>query len=168
GTITAVAAGTSDERVLYAGTDDGRLWTSKDLGGTWTRMSDPDLPATWVTRVAVDSRDAAVAYASFSGFRNGADTAHLVRTKDGGVTWDNISVGLPSAPVNDVVLIGDDLVVATDVGVFLSRNAGASWLQLGANLPLAPVLDVRYHAPTGTLTAATFGRSVWRIDYPEG
>jgi photosystem II stability/assembly factor-like uncharacterized protein len=166
GTITAVAAAASDPNVLYVGTDDGLLWTTKDLGKTWTPLSDENLPGTWVTSVAVDPDDAAVAYAAFSGFRDGADTPHVVRTTDGGATWENISGDLPDAPVNDLIVVRDSLVAATDVGVFLSSDGGATWLRVGANLPTVPVIDVRHHAGTNTLTAATFGHGIQRVALP--
>jgi hypothetical protein len=85
---------------------------------------------------------------------------------DGGHTWSNISSGLPAAPVSDIVVIGEKLVVATDVGVFLSKDLGASWLRLGNNLPTVPVLDLRYHQATNTLTAATFGHGIQRVTLP--
>jgi hypothetical protein len=40
----------------------------------------------------------------------------------------------------------------------------ASPQRAGAGLPLAPVLDLRLHTPSDTRFAATFGRSVWKID----
>jgi photosystem II stability/assembly factor-like uncharacterized protein len=167
GTLTTVAAAKSDPNVLYAGADDGSLWTTKDLGANWTKVQDASLPAaTWVTRVAVNPDDANVAYVTYSGFRTGTDTAHVFVTRDGGSTWTNISGNLPNAPVNDIALVGQRLVVATDVGVFLSDDGGAQWLELGSNLPLAPVLDLRYHQATNSITAATFGRSAWRSTLP--
>jgi photosystem II stability/assembly factor-like uncharacterized protein len=163
GTLTSVQAAASDPDVLYVGTDDGRIWTTKDLGQSWTRAEDPDFPQAWVTRVAIDPNDEDVAYATFSGYRAGSQAAHVFRTGDGGTTWDDISGDLPNAPVSDIKVIGDQIVVATDVGVFLTRDLGASWLSVGAGMPLAPIIDLRYHAPTETLYAANFGRGIYRI-----
>jgi hypothetical protein len=63
------------------------------------------------------------------------------------------------------VPVGDDLLVATDVGVFLSRSVskhlGRSWLKVGSGLPNAPVTELRWHAGTSTLFAANFGRGAW-------
>ena len=173
GTVTTIGIGKTDGNVLYVGTDDGRLWTTKDGGANWTRLLDDDIPGDWVTRVAVDPRDANVAYATFSGFRTGEDEAHVLRTTDGGQTWENVSGNLPAAPVNDIVFAGGDrLAVATDVGVFLApgmtpqRDArSAEWLAVG-DLPLVPITDLRWHEGTSTLTAATFGRSAMRTVLP--
>lgn len=169
-TITTIAVAASDPNVLYVGTDDGLLWRTSDGGANWDQLSDTDetndIPATWITRVAVDPDDANVAYATFSGFRNGSDSAHVVRTTDGGSTWQNISGDLPAAPVNEIVVAGDDLVVGTDVGAFLTHDQGTSWLKVGKNLPTVVINDLEYHAGTNTLTAATFGHGIQRVTLP--
>jgi photosystem II stability/assembly factor-like uncharacterized protein len=177
GTITTVAAAKTDGNVIYVGTDDGLLWRTSNLGAEWTLLEDPDdpstptneddLPGTWVTRVAVDPTDAEIAYATFSGFRSGDSTPHVVRTADGGASWTNVSGNLPAAPVNDIVVIpGGKLAVGTDTGVFLSTDGGASWLTLGSGLPAVPILDIRYHQATNTITAATFGHGIQRVVLP--
>lgn len=177
GTITTVAAAKSDGNVIYVGTDDGLLWRTTDLGASWTQLQDPDDPATsedendlpgsWVTRVAVDPADPEVAYATFSGFRSGDSTPHVVKTADGGASWTNISGNLPAAPVNDVIVIpGDKLAVGTDVGVFLTSDGGATWLNVGEGLPAVPILDIRYHQGTNSITAATFGHGIQRVVLP--
>jgi photosystem II stability/assembly factor-like uncharacterized protein len=177
GTITTVAAAKSNGNVIYVGTDDGLLWRTTDLGASWTQLQDPDdpetpenendLPGSWVTRVAVDPEDADVAYATFSGFRGGDSTPHVVKTTDGGATWTNISGNLPAAPVNDVIVLpGGKLAVGTDVGVFLTSDGGETWLTVGESLPAVPVLDIRYHQGTNTVTAATFGHGIQRVALP--
>jgi photosystem II stability/assembly factor-like uncharacterized protein len=163
GTITTVGVSKSDPETLYVGTDTGRLWKTDDLGATWTEFVDERLPKRWVTRVAIDERDADTVYATFSGFRNGEDAAHVYRTTNGGESWQNISTNLPNAPVNDVVLDGDDVYVGSDVGVFMLRAHSVAWRPVGSALPLAPVLDLRLHGPSDTLFAGTFGRSVWAV-----
>jgi photosystem II stability/assembly factor-like uncharacterized protein len=177
GTITTVAAAKTDGNVIYVGTDDGLLWRTTDLGGSWTRLEDPDdpktpqdendLPGSWVTRVAVDPQNADIAYATFSGFRSDVATPHVVKTTDGGRSWTNISGSLPAAPVNEIVVIpGGKLAVGTDVGVFLTSDGGATWLAAGSSMPAVPVLDLRYHQGSNTLTAATFGHGIQRLALP--
>ena len=80
GTVTTVAGAKTDPNRVFAGTDDGRLWFTTNLGGNWTQVTDPDVPGTWVTRVTVDPVNAQVAYATFSGFRSGVGVA--LRAKD--------------------------------------------------------------------------------------
>jgi hypothetical protein len=166
GTVTTVAAGKNDPLMLYAGTDDGRLWRTSTGGSFWSQASDPDLPDRWVTRVAVDPSNAAVAYVAFSGFRNADGAPYVLKTVDGGDAWADVTGNLPQAPVNALALAGTSLVAATDLGVFLTTHGGATWLRLGRGLPRAPVMDIRYHQPTNRVYAATFGRGMWKVQLP--
>ncbi|MCM3666069.1 hypothetical protein M3204_16750 [Mesobacillus subterraneus] len=167
GTLTTIAVSKSDSNVIYAGTDDGKLWTTKDLGKNWTELKDKTLPTKWVTRLAVDYKNEDIVYAAFSGFRTGDNAAHVVKSNDGGETWQNISSNLPDAPVNDIVINPKNrntLYAATDVGVFVSPNGGKKWYALGEGIPTIPVTDLSYHEATGVLYAATFGRGIYQVE----
>jgi hypothetical protein len=185
GVVTTIAVH-PDGDTVWVGTDEGRLWVNRDItaagdgsNATWTLVGDADrdglleggdaalgLPAgRWITSVTVDPADPDVAYVAYSGFRDGEDDASLFVTRDGGRTFTPISGDLPAAPINDVILVGDVLVVATDVGVLLSDDGGASWHLVG-DLPAVPVLELVHHAPTRTLTAATFGHGIRRTTLP--
>ncbi len=164
GTITTVAAAQADGNVLYAGTDDGRVWTSKDLGASWIRLDDPQFPNAWVTRVAVDPGNADLAYLAFSGYRAGNQNGYLFRTADGGPMWKDITGNLPLAPVNDIILVDATLVVASDLGVFASEDGGQTWSRAGSALPKAPVTQLRFEPGSRKLFAATFGRGMFSLD----
>ena len=165
GTVTTLAVARSDGRVIYAGTDDGRAWVTRNTGGTWTEIT-AGLPTRWLTHIEVDPADANTAYVSVSGYRNGDPGAHVFRTTTGGTAWQDISAGLPDAPVNDLAIDPRNsaiLYAATDVGVF-ARAAGGGWAPVGSGLPLVPVADVDAAASgtTTVLTAATFGLGFYR------
>ncbi len=169
GTITTISPTNSDDGVIWVGTDDGNVWVSTNWGSSFTKIVNPALPKAWVTRVQVDPANVETAYVTFSGYRSGEGGAHVFRTTDTGATWTDISTKLPQAPVNDINVIPLEggksvLAVATDVGVFLSKDLGTTWLRLGADLPNAPVTELRWHAPSGDLYAASFGRGGYRVD----
>lgn len=161
GTVTSIAPSKSDPATILVGTDDARLWITHDTGGTWTRFENEELPERWVSRVAINPKNAKQMYATFTGFRQGDGKAYIVWTGDGGEQWSDITGNLPKAPVNDVVIVGKHVFLATDVGVFRSGLRGKRWLKVGRGLPGAPVTDLRYTSKT--LFAATFGRSVWSV-----
>jgi hypothetical protein len=170
GTITAVAVAKANPAVIYAGTDDGRAWITRNTGGSWTEIT-AGLPTRWMTSIAVDPANADVAYVTVSGYRSGDNGAHVWRTANGGTTWRDISGNLPNAPVNRLVLDPRTpavLYVASDVGIFSSPNGGTSWQALGSGLPAVPVadLDVLASGSSTVLTAATFGLGMYRLTTP--
>jgi photosystem II stability/assembly factor-like uncharacterized protein len=166
GTVTTVAGAKTDPNRLLAGTDDGRLWFTTDLGTNWVQVTDSDVPGTWVTRVTIDPVNALVAYATFSGFRAGVALPYVLKTLDGGATWTDIAGNLPQAPVNDIVVVGSTLYAASDVGVFSSTSSGRKWRTAGMNLPDVPVTDLEYRAASNSLYAATFGRGMFVLQLP--
>jgi photosystem II stability/assembly factor-like uncharacterized protein len=164
GTITTVAAAPSDSRVIYVGTDDGRVWITRNLGATWSLVLSGQ---PWVTRVAPDPRDANTVYVTLSGYRSGSYRPHVLVSRNGGSSWHDISGNLPQAPVNDVIVgRGRTLYIATDHGVFVSWFGGYFWQRLGRGLPLVPVDDIEYDPRNHRLVAGTFGRSIYELRVP--
>ena len=166
GTVSTLAAMPMASGYIIAGTDDGRLWHTMDGGASWVRSLDPHIPNAWVTRVVIDPAQDGTVYATFSGFRGGDATAYVLRSRDWGDSWADISGDLPRAPFNKLLVIDGALVVAGDVGVFASNDGGASWLRVGSRLPQAPITDLRWHAASGKLFAASFGRGMWSVVLP--
>ena len=170
GTITALGTTAADPDLVYAGTDSGLMWVSRNAMApaaevTWQKLESPVFPGRWVTRITVDTENPKIAWASFSGWRSGESYAHVIMTRDGGATWaDIVGKRVPQAPVNDVIRHPSRsswLFIATDVGVFRTTNLGKTWVKVGANLPLVPINDIDLPAGTDTLHAATYGRSIW-------
>jgi hypothetical protein len=170
-TVSTIAVTNADTGFGLVGTDDGHLWFSHDNAAnpatSWIESKDADLPKEYVTSVAIDPVRSDIAYAAFSGFRGGTSAATVFRSTDKGVSWDDVSGNLPSAPVGKVLPVGDDLVVATDVGVFITKDVakglGKSWYRLGSGLPMTPVWDLAYQAKTNSVYAASFGRGAYSL-----
>jgi len=168
GTLTTLAISPADTGCYYAGTDDGRVWRSQNAGGTWENIS-AGLPVRYVTRVTPDPVDPNVVYATLSGFGQDEHLSHVFRSADRGGNWTSISANLPDAPANDIVVDPTDnqsLYLATDVGVYASRNAGAGWFPLGTGMPIQTIHDLSLYSGGGIrrLIAATHGRSQWTLD----
>ena len=166
GTVTTMDISTLNDEIIYAGTDDGNVWVSQDDGDNWELISD-DLPNRWVTKVHADPHDEASAYVTFSGYRYYESLSHVFKTSDYGVTWENLADGLPEVPINDIAvdpLYQGFLYIATDFGVFASYDDGFSWELLGLSLPNVPVIDLDLHPEEGFLLAATYGRSMYKIN----
>jgi photosystem II stability/assembly factor-like uncharacterized protein len=167
-TLTTIAVSPVDSRIVYVGTDDGNVWVTFNGGQDWYDIG-ADLPERWITRVAADHVDPLKAYVTISGFRWDSPLPHVYVTEDGGNSWTDISDGLPEVPVNDIIIDTnnrDYLYVGTDVGVFRSTDGGVEWESLHDGFPVVPVTDLTFHKPTRTLSAATYGRSMFTVDLP--
>lgn len=163
GTITTISPAKTNGNVIYVGTDDGNVWVTQNGGNIWSDITS-GLPDRWITRVAADPTNAAVAYVTLSGYRYNEYTPHIFRTDDYGATWTDISGDLPDSPINDIKIDAYNsnyLYIATDVGVYITENLGSTWQPLGTGMPITPVHDLAYHPPTRTLAAGTHGRSIF-------
>jgi len=162
--ITAVEIAQADSRMVYVGTENGGLFRSTDGGDSWSQdLSGPVLPGVTITRILTSPTNARIVYLTVANF----GSSHVFGSRDGGSTWEDIDRGaLPSVPHYAIAIPGarpSTLYVCSDAGVFVSTNAGAVWSNLTRNLPTSPVVDLVYHEADATLTAATYGRSIWRI-----
>lgn len=165
GTITSISVSPIDTNIVYAGTDDGNVWMTKDYGKNWNRVSS-SLPLRWVTNVTADPLKLNTAYVSYSGYRWHDSIKQLYMTNDLGQRWQTIGGNLPDVPINDIIVdpkFTSTLFAATDVGVYYTRDLGATWALMGDNLPKAPVLDLSLHMGTRILVAATFGRGMYKL-----
>jgi len=162
GTLTDLSLSMLKKDLLYAGTDDGRVWRTDDGGRNWIDIS-RGLPKRWVTTVLASPIDTNEVFVTVSGFRFGEDMAHIYRSTDRGSTWTPIDGGLPDVPVNDLVLTRfRTLYAATDVGIFRSEDLGQSWAPFQNGLPATVVNDLDYDPATDLMLAATFGRSMFQ------
>src|SRR5690554_482213 len=165
GTLTAIASSYNNLDVIYTGSDDGNVNVTFDAGNTWTNIS-AGLPNQYITSIATVPSSDLEAYVTVSGFKSLDYTPHVFKTVDGGQTWSDISSNLPSIPVNDIIVYPSQniLFVATDLYVWYSKNDGVSWDILGNGLPLTVITDLKFHEPSKTLYAGTFGRAMHKFD----
>ena len=164
GTIISIDVSPLDSNKIIVGTDDGNVWITQDGGANWDNVSS-SLPNRWVTKVLASKINSNRFYVTLSGYRYGADEGHVYLALDNGSSWVDLSTSLPDIPVNDIVQADNgSLYLATDVGVFGSANGGTTWEPLGVNIPNVVVTDLHIHEDSSYLYAATYGRSIYKID----
>ncbi|HDZ40128.1 MAG TPA: hypothetical protein ENH59_00380 [Bacteroidetes bacterium] len=152
--------------LLYAGTDDGRLWRTKDGGKNWTEIRSDPVPVKWVSRITASQYDLGTVYMTQTGRRDDDFQVYIWKSTDFGDTWTDISGNIPVGPVN---VIREDpvnsniLYVGTDAGVYVSKDGGESYEVLG-DLPYAYVHDLQIHPGDNMIIIATHGRGMWVLD----
>jgi hypothetical protein len=159
--------------LLYAGTDDGRTWLTRNDGATWEELTSrfAGVPAgTYVSRIEPSHSDTSTFYVTFDGHRTGDYTPYVYVTNDFGKTFHAISNNLPRGGPDYVHVIREDpananvLFAGTDVGCYVSLDRGATWQRFMSGLPTVPVYDLKIHPRDRELIAATHGRAIWIVD----
>ncbi|MEE4214834.1 MAG: hypothetical protein V2I34_07180 [Bacteroidales bacterium] len=152
--------------LLYAGTDDGRVWRTKDGGENWTEIRSDPVPVRWVSRITASRYDLGTVYMTQTGRRDDDFQVYIWKSTDFGDTWTDISANIPVGPVN---VIREDPVnrniiyVGTDAGVYVSKDGGENYEVLG-DLPYAFVHDLQIHPGENMIIIATHGRGMWVLD----
>ncbi len=166
-TLFALAESPMRFGLLYAGTDDGRLWMTRDGGKAWTELT-ANLPQKkWISRVTPSAFEEGTVYVTQNGKRDDDFAAYIYKSTDFGKTFTSIVGNIPGGPVN---VIREDpanpkiLYVGTDMGVYVSTDGGAHWNVLGGNLPQVFVLDLNIQPRDRLIAIATHGRGVWVMD----
>ncbi len=167
GVVYSLGPSPLDVNLLWAGTDDGLIWVTRDGGKNWSNVTPPGLtPWSKVAQLDASHFDKGTVYAAVTRFR--VDDLHpfIYITHDGGKTWQKMTNGLPdNAPVN---VVREDpvrrglLFAGTERAVWVSFNDGDSWESLQLNLPATSMRDLMIH--DDDLVVGTHGRSFWILD----
>jgi photosystem II stability/assembly factor-like uncharacterized protein len=173
--ISAIECAAADTHILYVGTSLGKIFVSKDRGVTWSgNLANAAIPQRLITRIATHPKDpalvvAAVAASGVPGtsLESDAPYAHVFESEDMGQTWRALD-GLPDVVYNALAFETREpyrLFVGGDSGVW--THNGVSWASIAGNMPNVVVSDLIFHHDDQILTAATYGRGIWRLKVHE-
>jgi hypothetical protein len=158
-TVNALIVDPSNDQVLYAAWPDSVFTTTNQT--TWKNIT-ANLPVSqaYITGLALDPNNYNHAWVTFSGY---VDSVKVFQTYNGGLSWKNISIGLPNLPVNCVLFQKNSysgIYVGTDCGIYYRDTITNSWTSYNTGLPNVIVNDLKYDA-SGALLAASYGRGIW-------
>jgi photosystem II stability/assembly factor-like uncharacterized protein len=167
---TPVILSPFDSEVVYYGTN--KLYSS-NKAVSWTAISQdltdgppPSGSLSYGTITAI-----AASYNNLNTIYTGSDDGNVNVTFDNGISWNNISAGLPDRYVTSIATVpdNDNIAYVTFSGfgeldyaahVFKTIDGGQNWIDISSNLPSIPVNDIVYSIGTNLLFVAT-DLNVW-------
>ncbi|MCF8348470.1 MAG: T9SS type A sorting domain-containing protein [Bacteroidales bacterium] len=164
--LKTLAIAPSNNQVIYTGTDN-ILYASIDRGVTWNIITGTlPVESGIITGITVKYDDPATLWVTMGGY----NATRVFESNDGGLTWVDISQGLPAIPASHIIqnhqnTTTTELYVAMDVGIYV-RLGNNPWLPYFEGLPNVPVkrFDIYYddaNPENNRLRAATYGRGLW-------
>ncbi len=173
GTATALAESPLNADVVWAGTDDGAVWVTRDGSKTWTNLSDrfksAGLPGPrWVASIEPSRSATGRCYVVFDAHRSNDDEPYVFVTDDYGETWKSLRANLPTGStrvLREDIKNSSLLYLGTEFALFASLDRGESWFKInGKALPTVAVHEVAQPTTADEIVAATHGRSLWVLD----
>jgi photosystem II stability/assembly factor-like uncharacterized protein len=170
GTGVSLCESRIDEKLLYAGTDDGVISITTDGGRNWNKVSSfPGVPEyTYVSDLLADRYDPKVVYATFDNRKRDDFKPYVLKSYDQGGSWTSIASNLPEN--GTVHTIEQDpevpglLFVGTEFGFYFSIDGGGAWTKLASGMPTIAVRDMAIQEQHKDLVLATFGRGFYILD----
>ena len=170
GNIVALDESPKNEKLLYAGTDDGLIQVTTDGGATWNKRDNfPGIPSmTYVNMLLTSKHEEGTVFAVFNNHKKGDFKPYILKSTDKGNQWTSITGDLPER--GSVYAIAEDhvnpnlLFAGTEFGVYFTINGGKNWVQLSSGLPTVAVRDIAIQERENDLVLASFGRSFYVLD----
>ena len=171
--VFSIAPSKIQKGLIWAGTNDGQVWYTKDSAATWTNVTKniAGLPA-WgtVSSIAPSTFDAGTAYIAVDFHLVDNRDPFIYKTTDFGKTWKPIASNLPKHALGYVRAIAEDpncaglLFAGAGNGLFYSLDDGAKWTALQTGLPHAPVTWAVVQKDFHDLVISTYGRGLYIFD----
>lgn len=168
--ISALAVSNTNSLVLYAARRiryefglNGIVFKTTNGGTSFTNVTNNLPDSLYYTGIEINTSDENTVYVSMAGF---TATDKVFKTINGGTTWQNITYNLPNLPVNCIKQIPgtNDLIVATDIGVYILNDGTTNWVNNSFGLPNVIVSDIEFNSPLNKVYVSTFGRGIWETN----
>jgi photosystem II stability/assembly factor-like uncharacterized protein len=169
-TLYSIRESTLQRGLIWAGSNDGPIYVTRDDGKTWTNVTPKGLPPGGrVQNIEPGMHNPGTAYAAIYRFLLGDFVPYIYRTDDFGKSWTLLTDGKNGiAPDEPTRVVREDpvraglLYAGTEFGMHISFDNGSHWQNFQLNLPATPVTDIK--VAHKDLVLSTQGRSFWILD----
>ena len=167
GVVYTIAPSPLNAKLIWAGSDTGRIHLTTDGGKSWRDVTPSGLsPWSKVSLIEASHFDPAKAYVAVDRHRLDDQKPYFFVTHDYGKSWKLSVSGI--APNHFLRAVREDteqrnlLFAGTESGLYVSFNTGNHWQPLQFNLPVSSIRDINING--SDLVVATHGRSFWVLD----
>ena len=172
--VFAIAPSEIQKGLIWAGTNDGKVWYTRDGGATWSDVTKniAGMPA-WavISKIEPSHFEPGTAYIAADAHLMDNRGPFLFKTTDLGQTWTRIAADLPAAhPLDYVKAVAENpnrkgmIFAGTGHGLYYSMDDGSHWTPLQSGLPPAPVSWIVVQKQYHDLVVSTYGRGLYIMD----
>ncbi|WP_100630198.1 VPS10 domain-containing protein [Algoriphagus formosus] len=169
-TLTVVEESPFEFGTLYAGSDDGNVWITRNNGGIWASLNDGLPQDRWVSSIAPSKHQEGLVYITLNGYRYDEFKTYVFKSTDYGKNWTSIKGNLPEESTNIIVEDHTNpniLYLGTDHGLYVSMDGGNNWNLFQGELPNVAIYDMVIQERENDLVIGTHGRSVYIVELEE-
>lgn len=169
--VFAIAPSQIQKGLIWAGTNDGKVWNTIDGGARWndvTRNVTGMPPWGTVRKIEPSRFDPRTAYMVVDFHMMDDRKPYIYKTTDLGRTWTRISDGLPQDhPLSYALSIAENpnrkgmLFAGTGHAIFYTLDDGGTWTPLRGGLPAAPVTWIVVAKRDHDVVVSTYGRGIY-------
>jgi photosystem II stability/assembly factor-like uncharacterized protein len=166
-TLSVVEESPLEFGTIYAGSDDGNVWVTRNNGGNWASLNAGLPQGRWVSSIAPSSHQEGLVYVTLNGYRLDEFATYVYMSTDYGKTWIPIKGNLPDESTNIIVedkVTSSILYLGTDHGLYVSMDGGNNWMLFQGQIPNVAIYDMVIQERENDLVIGTHGRSVYVID----
>jgi photosystem II stability/assembly factor-like uncharacterized protein len=169
--VFAIAPSEIQRGLIWAGTNDGLIWYTRDGGANWTNVSANVVglgPWGTIRKIEPSRFDPNTAYVAVDFHLMDDRRPFIYKTTDLGKTWTRISDALPTGhPLDYVLSVTENprrrgmLFAGTGHGFHYSLDDGRTWSQFKTGLPAAPVTWIVVPRHFRDVVVSTYGRGLY-------
>ncbi|MGH9608110.1 MAG: sialidase [Bryobacteraceae bacterium] len=171
--VYAIAPSKIRKGLIWAGTNDGKVWYTKDGGGHWTDVTKniTGMPP-WgtISKIEPSHFDPGTAYISVDFHLMDNRDPYIYKTTNYGQTWKRINSDLPKGPLAYVNCVAEDpnhkglLFAGTGNAFYYSLDDRGHWTHLQTGLPPSPVTWIVVQKHFHDVVVSTYGRGIYILD----
>lgn len=166
-TLSAVEESPLEFGTLYAGSDDGNVWITRNNGGNWTSLNAGLPQDRWVSSISPSNYKEGRVYITLNGYRFDEFNTYVYKSEDYGKTWKSIKANLPEEATNIIIedpKMPNILYLGTDHGLYVSMDEGNNWNLFQGEIPNVAIYDMVIQERENHLIVGSHGRSVYIVD----